>query len=58
MEKVNLIDFEVESNIFLMLGYLKLLLGYPSTCMLLQYFDCAIKGNLVDFEIEQKSFLY
>ena len=24
----------------------------------LQYFNCAIKGNLIDFEIEQTSFYY
>ena len=51
--KGNLIDFEIEQKVFFFsLGYIKLSLGYPSKFIFLQYFNCAIKGNLSDFEIE------
>ena len=38
------------------LRYFKLLLGHPSILNFLQGFHCAIKGNSIDFEIEQKVF--
>jgi len=37
---------------------LNLLLGPASKSNFWQYFNCVIKGNLIDFEIGKKSFYY
>ena len=56
--KGKLIDFEIKKAIVFLIKDLNLLLGSASKSNFWQHFNCDIKGNLIDFEIEKHSFFY
>ena len=50
-------NFEIEQT-NLIIKALNLLIGSASKSNFWQYFNCVIKGILIDFEIDQTSFYY